>query len=119
MSIFQGSVSLKDSGGIPTVQRDSGGKWNAENVEQLVQTIIDRGFTLSPYSVWVDKADAKRQVKPYTAKQLQAFLTEADSIDLVAARRTTKTGVVFRVPVIKFTYGTKTKPAATSSTTLL
>lgn len=119
MSIFEGSVSVKDSGGIPTVQRDNGGKWNAGNVEEMVQAIIDKGLSLSPYSVWVDKSDAKRQTKPYTAKQLQAFMQEATSVDLIAARRTTKTGLVFRAPVIKFTFGTTTKAPATSSKTLL
>jgi len=119
MAIFEGSVSVKaGTNGVPTLKADASGKWNSDNVVELCSAAVDAGLALSTYSVWVDKPDHKRPAKSYSAKQLQAFMVSATEIQLVAVRRRTRTGITFRVPVIRFGF-TETKAKATKSSSVL
>lgn len=106
--LYEGAVSLvetKAGSDVFTLKPKADGKYSAENTQAIVDAIVKAAASLEHWKLWLDFPDAPKLVKPVTAKQLQAFVKKADTVELVLVRKP------FPQPKLKLTVGDGTKPA--------
>jgi len=124
MANFEGKVSLVPSNneqGVAFIKRDASGDFDATNAEAFAEAIAKglkaSKLALSSYSLWVDKQGHKFPTTgKYSATQFAKYLEEAKSVQLVACRAKTKTGVTFMVPKLKLNIDSA-KPSNRASAT--
>jgi hypothetical protein len=105
MAAYENNVAfVPNAEGVYSLKQVRGGNWNAENIAEGVEALVKANVKVSQYAFWVNKPDFPRLAKPVAAKEITALLEDAVGIELVAARRRTKAGRVFYVPVIRIDY---------------
>jgi hypothetical protein len=111
MALYEGNVSWtkREDGAFALIAR-SAGRWNANNVVEMLATIakeMPKGAAIFAYSVWIDMglAEAKgKDGKPanISLTHLLALAKTADRVELIAVR---PKGKPYLLPKLKLTKG--------------
>jgi len=116
MTTYEGKVAFKVDAttGVGKVAPNANGRWTADNAEEFLDAIIESGFKVSTYSLWIDGTDVKYPAgKAWTSKQVQGFKDKASSIELVLVKRP------FPQPKLKLTIGEPKPKASQGKYTLI
>jgi hypothetical protein len=107
--IYEGNVSWVESkDGSFKLAAKANGKWNAENVGQMVKALIEAKASISQWSLWIDLGPkTPRPDAPVKPAEFAAYVKAADKIELVMVKKP------WPQPKLKITKGDGSKPVQT------
>ena len=113
---YEGLVAFKVDAatGVGKVVPNANGRWNHTMANEFLAAIIESGFKVSTYSLWLEGVDTKYPAsKAWTSKQVADFAKKASSVELVLTKRP------FPQPKLKLTIGEPKPKASQSKYTLI